>query len=139
MLFSLCLRHLLPRRKRGAVSYADVQSANICGYQTYNLVKGYNFFSPTFEGVGKTLNIQDMKLLGNITGSGSDFICLLDNEGMTIGSYQWWTAADIDDPEASKVDCWFDDIAWAPWDVTIKAGEGLYLCAAKEFRWDCPH
>ena len=106
---------------------------NIVGYQTYDLVQGYNLYSPTFVKVGgeKNLDIQSMKLVGDsVTGGGANFICPLDENGMSGDLICWWTP---DDGTGEEEGCWFDGDNWEKiTGVTIKAGEGLYVYAEDE-------
>ena len=61
------------------------------------------------------------------TGSGANNICLLDADGIYQGTYGWWLP---DDGTGEKAGCWFDGDTWSKIeDVTIEAGEGLYIYA----------
>ena len=71
------------------------------------------------------LDIQKIKIEGSsITGSGANFICRLDADGVYAGSYEWWLPEDGTGEDAG---CWFDGDNWETIEATIKAGEGLYL------------
>jgi hypothetical protein len=71
------------------------------------------------------MSIQELKLQGDaVTGSGANFICLLDNDGIFQGSYGWWTP---DDGTGEEEGCWFDGDSWAVIEDTVAAGQGLYL------------
>ena len=104
-----------------------LESANIVGYQDYALVKGYNLYSPVFESLNETMDIQELKLKGEaVTGGGANFICLLDNDGVFQGSYGWWTP---DDGTGADEGCWFDGDNWCMIEDTVAAGQGLYIYA----------
>ena len=53
---------LSPPRKRGAVSYGDVTSANIVGYQLIPVPEGFSLFCPTFKGVGGRLDLSTIDI-----------------------------------------------------------------------------
>ena len=81
-----------------------------------------------FEAIDGSLNLQDIKLVGdNVTGSGANLIVLLDANGMTQGSYGWWTP---DDGTGEEEGCWFDGDNWEVLDVTLSEGQGFYIYAA---------
>ena len=41
--------------------YCDLESQNICGYQTFTLRKGTSFFIPTFKGIATKLTLGEIK------------------------------------------------------------------------------
>lgn len=81
-----------------------------------------------FEAVSGTLNLQDIKLVGDsITGSGANNICLLDADGIFQGTYGWWTP---EDGTGEEEGCWFDGDNWATIDdVELTEGQGFYIYA----------
>ena len=68
--------------------------AAVVGYQEIPLDVGYTIFAPTFDGVGKALDIQDIKLQG-VPGEGSDLIWVLSTEGQATGDTYYWFSDDI--------------------------------------------
>lgn len=105
---------------------AEITSANVVGYQQYDLVQGYNFYSPVFEAVSGTMNLQDLQLI-NAAGDGTENIVLIDNDGMTQGQYSWFS----DEQTGEGKDGWFDMDAWAFYDVDIENGQGFYIYTKK--------
>ena len=105
-----------------------MESANIVGYQNYPLEQGYNLYSPVFETVsGDAMSLQELKLQGDaVTGSGANFICLLNEGGVATGTYGWWTP---DDGTGEDEGCWFDGDNWAVIDETVAEGQGFYVYA----------
>ena len=100
----------------------------IVGYLNYPLEQGYNLYSPTFDGIGKAINIQDIKLVGS-EGWSTEYIYILDAEGLlTDQSYSWQC------PDNTGLDhfCWIDDLTSEEADVEIAAGTGFYLYADSE-------
>ena len=84
-------------------------SANVVGYQNYDLVQGFNLYAPTFvniDGSG-SMDLQEMKLLNVVTGSGANNINILDASGVYRGCYGWWTTGD-----GADEDCWWDGDNW---------------------------
>ena len=101
---------------------------NIVGYLNFPLEQGYNLYAPTFDGVAKTLNIQDIKLVGS-EGWAADLIFVLDSEGLlTEQTYSWQC------PDNTGLDhfCWIDDTTMEEADVELTAGMGFYLYADSE-------
>ena len=97
------------------------------GYQNYPLVQGYNLYSPVFETLNETMSLQELKLQGEtVTGSGANFICLLDAGGVATGSYGWWMP---EDGTGEEEGCWFDGDNWALIEETVSPGQGFYLYA----------
>ena len=104
-----------------------MESANIVGYQNYPLVQGYNLYSPVFETLNETMSLQELKLQGEtVTGSGANFICLLDSDGVYQGFYGWWMP---EDGTGEEEGCWFDGDNWALIEETIAPGQGFYIFA----------
>ena len=68
MLCAAVLPRLSPPRKRGAVSYGDVTSANVVGYQLIAVPSGFSLFAPTFKGVGQNLDLSTIDVC-NADGS----------------------------------------------------------------------
>ena len=121
------LRHVLENAPRNPSERAAKTAFIDVGYQQYPLVAGYNLYSPVFEVINGSMNLQDLKLVGDsVTGGGANNICLLDADGVSIGYYEWWTP---DDGTGEEEGCWFDGDNWETISATIKAGEGLYLYA----------
>ena len=121
---------------RAAVTFADgVESQNVVGYQTYNLAQGYNLYTPTFVQVdGGSINIQDMKLVGS-EGWGSDFIFVLNEEGLVTDQSYSWNCPD----NGFDTWCWVDDLTGEVADVTLEAGQGVYLyCDGDGFTLELP-
>ena len=110
------------------VACADITSANVVGFQTYDLAAGFNLYAPTFEGISKSLNIQDIKLIDAV-GEGGESIQVLDNNGVYQGSYGWYSA----DTTGMDHDGWFDiDGAYDFYDIEWPAGKGMYLYIQSE-------
>ena len=64
MLCAAVLPRLSPPRKRGAVSYGDVTSANVVGYQMIKVPNvEFALFTPTFKAVGGDLDLTDIKIV----------------------------------------------------------------------------
>lgn len=72
------------------------------------------------------MSLQELKLQNVVSGSGANFICLLDNDGIFQGSYGWWIP---DDGTGEEEGCWFDGDNWAVIEETISNGQGFYLYA----------
>ena len=64
MLCAVVLPRLSPSRKRGAVSYGDVTSANVVGYQLVEIPSSpFTLFTPTLKGVSRQLDITDLEIV----------------------------------------------------------------------------
>ena len=124
------------------MSYADVEGANVVGYQNFPLAGGFNFKVSTFEKVdGSVPTLGDVKCNEIVTWSGTDFQ-LLDEEGrpakIEVGelgevdaTFWYWPAEDADEtmPEGWYL---FDDDGYPipeyPQNLReIKAGQGFIL------------
>ena len=108
-----------------AVGFADIESANVVGYYTYDLEAGYNFVTPVFENVGGgAMSIQDVKVLGS-DGWATEAIFGLDADGLLTGEDFTWQC-----PDASGLDyfAWID-AEGAEADYTFAPGAGFYLYA----------
>ena len=98
-------------------------SVKLTAYST-NLVKGYNLVGNCSPA---DLDIQQVKLVGEtVTGGGANNICLLDSDGVAVGTYGWWTP---DDGTGADEGCWFDGDNWCMIEDTVAAGQGLYIFA----------
>ncbi len=106
------------------------------GYQQYDLVSGYNLFTPVFESITVNgagdyrLNLQDLQLKGeNLVGEGvsklGEFIQILNANGTLGGRYYWWNA-DPSDP-INYPASWCDSSDAMIEDVYVKRGEGFYI------------
>ena len=99
-----------------------MESANIVDYQDYPLVQGYNLYSPVFESLNEAMDIQELKIKGEtVTGGGANNICLLDSDGVAVGTYGWWLPADGTGEEEG---CWFNGDDWCVIEDTVAAGQG---------------
>jgi hypothetical protein len=105
-----------------------LESANVVGYQDIPLNIGYNIFAPTFNGIGQTLDIQDIKVK-NVAGDGTDLIWVLDANGIATGeTYYWVAGANLGE---GIPDMWTSDFA-TPLEKKLAPGEGLYLYTESE-------
>ena len=128
MLCVAVLPRLSPPRKRGAVSYGDVQSANIVGYQLIPVQEGISILTPTFKGVGKNFDLTDIRICdenGNILEDvySQIFIQKLDEGGYYLGTYSF-------DHESYPTYGWVNDETGEevqPGDYTFKVGEAVCI------------
>ncbi len=99
----------------------------IVGYQNYDVVAGYNVFTPIFENTdteNSKLDIVNLKLVGATDG---DTLQILNEKGKFIATYYWFNAFE-NYPEG-----WCSDsLGFEP--ITshqIEKGEGFYLYLKK--------
>ncbi len=100
---------------------------NIVGYQEFNLdTAGFHLFSTVFEGCGRTMNLQDLKL-ENADAWGGVNIQMLNLNGDVSKTYQWWLAEDSYYTVAE--DGWYDmdDTSKLATDVNLELGAGFYI------------
>lgn len=100
----------------------EIHLETIVGYQnkkTQNV--GYNMVTPTFAKIGGgKIDLQEVKLEGAV-GDQSEFISVLDANGLAIGTYYWIGEAFGMEP------AWYDD-SWTPIaDVSLEDGQGVFL------------
>ena len=112
-----------------AVGFADIESANVVGYYTYDLEAGYNFVTPVFENVGGgEMSIQDVKILGS-EGWSTEYIYGLDSDGLlTDQNYSWQCG----DNTGLDHFAWIDEMTGEEADYTFTPGTGFYLYADSE-------
>ena len=107
------------------MAMAQVQSANIVGFDTMTSVAGFNWIGPEFRTVGyNTVNIHDIELSGDaVDAGGADSIQFLNASGNTVESYDWAPAADTGEAK----DGWFDWDEYAPPVKAINGGDGVMI------------
>ena len=128
MLCAAVLPRLSPPRKRGAVSYGDVTSANIVGYQLIPVQEGFSILTPTFKGIAKDFDLTDIQICdenGNILEDvySQIFIQKLDETGNYLGSFSF-------DHDSYPTYGWVDDdngTEVMPGDYTFKIGEAVSI------------
>ena len=135
-----------------ATANADVQSANICGYQNIDIVPGYKFFTVTFENIADStkFNLSDIKCT-KVDGSawlrtgaaanacnGAIYVQKIDAEGSYGQEYIYYgkNASDTFGPgwyvgtrEADGGNLVVDD------SITLKPGEGLIVYSGKNAKF----
>ena len=119
--------------KRGAVSYADVTSANIVGFQNKGLKNiNYNLLVPSFQRIdSEEIDIQEIKLEGGV-GDQTEFIVALDADGIADDQYYWLNESQGMEPG------WYDN-GWNPIEgVTFKQGQGFYIYEPNEVEIKIP-
>jgi hypothetical protein len=113
------------------VSFAELASANVVGYQETTLKNtyGYSFIAPTFVDVGAqtaSYDLQNIKLTGANVGDGaSDYIEIWDDAGaMTDEAFFYVTKA-----QGYEKDGWVTEIMGDEYveNKTLDIGKGFYL------------
>ena len=114
------------------VSFAELASANIVGYQNKDVRQNLSVQLPTFENVANEgIDIQSIIPVaaeGDELESG-DFVIQIYNEiGAQTASYAWVLGADIEDGYA---DGWYEEDWETMVEKTFAPGEGFNVSAAK--------
>ena len=114
----------------GAAVTFGLESANVVGYQTKDMVPGFNFLAPTFAPVDGTgnINLQDIKLDATTAESWSDNIQILDEGGATIATYGYATAEE----SGFAKDGWLDEEGNYAENVTVPYGAGILIDSAND-------
>ena len=118
-----------------AVSFADVQSANIVGYAqtTPENAAGYSFIIPTFKDVAAktaTYDLQNIKLVGAYGDGGTDAIIVYNEFAALTGDFYYWgTVEDSAGDMEYAVDGWYNGMYGDELveNITLPLGTGLYL------------
>lgn len=119
--FCLCFVLL---KNRAAVTFA-LESANVVGYQEFNLNEGYGMTTATFTPIsGDSINLQDLIPAGEgVGGYGDVVIQTMDSTGSWAGEYAWYTMA-----ATGMEDGWYDtEMSLA--NATINYKQGLFVQA----------
>ena len=114
------------------VGMADVESANIVGYQNANVRQNLSVQLPTFEGVGSEgMDIQKIIPVpaeGEVLESGDYTIQIFNDVGRVTTQYAYVLGEDIDDGYA---DGWYEE-DWETFvEKTLAPGEAFKVSAAK--------
>lgn len=103
--------------------HRNQKNSKIVGYQTKDLVAGFNMITPSFTDVSASnYNIQDIKLSGEgITAAGTESIQIVDNDGNISNSYFWYTMDAM-----GMADGWYDE-NFEIVDVKLTPGQSFLL------------
>ena len=82
-----------------------LESANVVGYQEFNLNEGYGMTTATFAPVnGESISLQNLIPAGDgVGGYGDVVIQVMDSTGSWAGEYAWYTLAATGMPDG-----WYD-------------------------------
>ena len=112
---------------------ADVESANIVGYQNANVRQNLSVQLPTFEGVGSEgMDIQSIKPVlaeGEDIESGDFVIQIFNATGRVTTQYPYVLGEDID---VGYADGWYEEDWETIVEKTFDAGEAFKVYAAKD-------
>ena len=110
------------------VSFAELASANVVGYNNTEAREGLNWYAPMFLTVGaNTINIQDIKLDdgGAMSVGWGDVMQVVGPLGNAETEYFYWDPSV--DPNGEATSYYWGDDAGAPVAVSFDKGDGVGL------------